>query len=39
MKIFLFFTCLIFFGLINSCGIKGPLFLPEEDGTNELRTI
>ena len=39
MKIFLLALCLISFGLLSSCGIKGPLYLPEEQEINELKTF
>ena len=39
MKIFLLGLCLISFGLLSSCGIKGPLYLPEDEEINELRTF
>ena len=38
MKIFLLGLCLISFGLLSTCGIKGPLYLPEEE-INELKTF
>ena len=37
MKIFLLGLCLISFGFLSSCGIKGPLYLPEEEEINELK--
>jgi predicted small lipoprotein YifL len=39
MKIFLLGLCLICFGFFSSCGIKGPLYLPEEKEINEFEAF
>lgn len=39
MKIFLLGLCLISFSFFNSCGIKGPLYLPEDKEINELEAF
>ena len=39
MKIFFLGLCLISFGFLSSCGIKGPLYLPEDEEINELKTF
>ncbi|MDC3045505.1 lipoprotein [Gammaproteobacteria bacterium] len=39
MKIFLLGLCLISFSFLSSCGIKGPLYLPEDEEINELKTF
>jgi len=39
MKIFLLGLCLISFSVLSSCGIKGPLYLPEDEEFNEFKTF
>ena len=39
MKIFLLGLCLISFGFLSSCGIKGHLYLRQDEEINELKTF